>query len=326
MTTENIRLRSEFLNTQVIARNSGKRLGVVKEVLIDMDRREVVALGLRDNLLSVSGIPKYMYLNSVRQTGDVILVEDENVIEDISIEAYNKLINCEVVTEANQPLGRVRDFQFDRENGKVYSITIASLGIPQIPEQFLSTYELSMDDVVATGPNRLIVFEGSEERLTQITVGLLERLGIGRAPWDNEEAGYYPPTIASTNQLPTGEPTRPPIATPIPTRTPLREEERWDEDQWQEARVVPPVQQKAETVSYDEYEENNWGEPEGKEEEIYDVPVYEPVVPVEEASSNSSSSNDVWDDDESPQPYNPPPVNIPQKQVEKVPEYEEERS
>ncbi len=327
MTTENIRLRSEFLNTQVIARNSGKRLGVVKEVLIDMDRREVVALGLRDNLLSVSGIPKYMYLNSVCQTGDVILVEDENVIEDINIEAYNKLINCEVVTEANQPLGRVRDFQFDQQNGKVYSITIASLGIPQIPEQFLSTYELSMDDVVTSGPNRLIVFEGSEERLTQITVGLLERLGIGRAPWDNEEmGGYYPPTIASTNQLPTGEKERPPIATPIQTRTPLREEERWDEDQWQEARVVPPVQQQAETVSYDEYEDNNWGEPEGKEEEIYDVTIYEPVVPVEDTWSASNSSEDVWDDDESPQPYNPPPVNIPEKQVEKVPEYEEERS
>ena len=79
MTTENIRLRSENINTQVIARNTGKRIGVVKEILVDMDRREVVALGLRDNLLSVSGIPKYMYLSSICQTGDVILVEDEDV-------------------------------------------------------------------------------------------------------------------------------------------------------------------------------------------------------------------------------------------------------
>ena len=323
MTTENIRLRSEFINTQVIARNSGKRLGVVKEVLIDMDRREVVALGLRDNMLSVSGIPKYMYLDSVRQTGDVILVEDENVIEDVDIEAYNKLINCEVVTEANQPLGRVRDFQFDGQNGKVFSITIASLGIPQIPEQFLSTYELSMDDVVTSGPNRLIVFEGSEQRVTQITVGLLERLGIGRPPWENEEDSYYPPVIKAENQLGTGMPERPPITTPIDTRTPIREE-RWDEDELQEARVVPPVQQKAEAVSYEEYEEDNWGETEAKEE-VYDVPVYEPVTPVKEVEY-SNSSEDVWDDDENPQPYNPPPVNIPEKQVEKVPEYEEERS
>ncbi|MEN9565638.1 MAG: hypothetical protein RLZZ69_834, partial [Cyanobacteriota bacterium] len=179
MTTENIHLRSEFINTQVIARNTGKRLGVVKEVLVDIDRREIVALGLRDNILSVSGIPKYMYLDSIRQTGDVILVEDENVIEDIDVEIYSKLVNCEVITEAGEPLGKVRDFQFDAENGAVNSIVIASLGIPQIPEQFISTYELSIEEVVSSGPNRLIVFEGSEERIEQISVGLLERLGIG---------------------------------------------------------------------------------------------------------------------------------------------------
>jgi sporulation protein YlmC with PRC-barrel domain len=184
MTTENIHLRSEFINTQVIARNTGKRLGVVKEVLVDIDRREIVALGLRDNLLSVSGIPKYMYLDSIRQTGDVILVEDENVIEDIDIEIYSKLVNCEVITEAGEPLGKVRDFQFDAENGAVNSIVIASLGFPQIPEQFISTYELSIEEVVSSGPNRLIVFEGSEERIEQISVGLLERLGIGRPPWE----------------------------------------------------------------------------------------------------------------------------------------------
>ena len=160
MTTENTRLRSEFLNTQVIARNTGKRLGVVKDILVDMDRREIVALGLRDNLLSVSGIPKYMYLSSICQTGDVILVEDEDVIEDIDVELYSKLVKCEVVTETNQPLGKVRDFQFDAEDGKVQAITIASLGIPQIPDQFVSTYELSIDDVVTSGPDRLIVFEG----------------------------------------------------------------------------------------------------------------------------------------------------------------------
>ncbi|MDJ0897972.1 MAG: PRC-barrel domain-containing protein [Xenococcus sp. MO_188.B8] len=320
MTTENIRLRSEFMNTQVIARNTGKRIGVVKEILVDMDRREIVALGLRDNLLSVSGIPKYMYISSVYQTGDVILVEDEDVIEDIDIEAYSSLVNCEVVTEANKPLGKVRDFQFDVVDGKVYAITIASLGLPQIPDQIISTYELSIDDVVTSGPNRLIVFEGSEERLTQITVGILERLGLGRSILDNEEEDYYPPTIKAENQLGTGVPERPPISTPVEAKIPVKEE-RWDEDEWPEARVVPPVQQKAETLAYEEYEEDNWGDTDIEDKKVY-VP-YEPEAPVKE-SQYIDSTEDMWDDDESPQPYNPPPVNIPEKQVEKIPEYEEE--
>ena len=318
MTTENTHLRSEFINTQVIARNSGKRLGVVKDVLVDIDRREVVALGLRDNLLSVSGIPKYMYLDSIRQTGDVILVEDENVIEDIEIELYSKLINCEVITEAGEPLGKVRDFQFDAENGAVNSIVIASLGIPQIPEQFISTYELSIEEVVSSGPNRLIVFEGSEERIEQVSVGLLERLGIGRPPWEKEEE-YYPPTVKAENRLGTGMPIRPPISTPpVDTREPVMEE-RWDDDQWQESRTAPPMRQQAQAIPLDDdYEENNWQD---AEPEVYDAQVYEPA-PVQEYEYDEATAEDVWDDDIKPEPYNPPPVNIPEKQ--KAPEYEEE--
>ncbi|MGF1540551.1 MAG: PRC-barrel domain-containing protein [Pleurocapsa sp.] len=316
MTTENIHLRSEFLNTQVIARNSGKRLGVIKDVLVDIDRREVIALGLRDNLLSVSGIPKYMYLESIRQTGDVILVDDENVIEDIDIEAYSKLISCEVITEAGEPLGKVRDFQFDAQDGKVSSIVIASLGIPQIPEQFISTYELSIDEVVSSGPNRLIVFEGSEERIVQISVGLLERLGIGRPIWEKDQEEYYPQTIKAENQLGTGVPVRTPISTPAPQREPVMEE-RWDEDEWQEARVVqpPPVRQQAEAVAYEEYEEDNWGGVE--DEEIYDAPVYEAKPEVKEYEYDAVASDDVWDDD-----IKPEPLNIPEKQ--KTHKYEEE--
>lgn len=319
MTTENIHLRSEFINTQVIAGNSGKRLGVIKEVLVDIDRREVVALGLRDNLLSVSGIPKYMYLDSIRQTGDVILVDDENVIEDIDIEIYSKLVNCEVITEAGEPLGKVRDFQFDAENGAVNSIVIASLGIPQIPEQFISTYELSIEEVVSSGPNRLIVFEGSEERIEQISVGLLERLGIGRPPWENDQEEYYPTTIKAENQLPTGTPLRTPISTPVDTREPVMEE-RWDEDEWQEARVAPPpMRQQAEAIPYeDEYEENNW---EDANPEVYEAQVYE-AQRVKEYEYEEVTNDDVWDDDIKPEPYNPTPVNIPEK--EKAPKYEEE--
>jgi sporulation protein YlmC with PRC-barrel domain len=261
-----------------------------------------------------------MYLSSIRQTGDVILVEDEDVIEDIDIEAYTKLVTCEVITEAGTPLGKVRDFQFDAEAGKVYAITIASLGIPQIPEQLISTYELSIDEVVSSGPNRLIVFEGSEERITQISVGLLERLGIGRPIWDRDEEEYYPQTVKAENQLGTGQVIRTPMETP-PQRTPIMEE-RWDEDRWDEQRVVvPPVQQKAETIAYDDYEADNWGDVPVEEEEIYDAPVYEAKMVNKEYEYNSSSE-DVWDDDIKPEPYNPPPVNIPEKQ--KAPEYEEE--
>ncbi len=317
MTTDLIRLRSEFLNTQVITRSTGKRLGVVKEVLVDIDRREVVSFGLRDNILALSGMPKYMYLSSVCQTGDVILVEDEDAIEDIEIDRYSSLINCEVITETGEPLGRVRDFQFNLEDGTVSSLIIASLGLPQIPEQVLSTYQLPIEEIVSSGPNRLIVFEGSEDRLTQLTVGLLERLGIGRPPWEREEEEmYYPPTAKPENQLGTGLPLAPPLVVPpVQQRIPVQEA-AWDEDEWEE--TAPPRRQ-AETVRYAEYddddEEGNWGD----SREDYPVANYETAPLVNETNYQYDDDNfedDVWDDDVKPQPLEAPKINIPDKKRE----------
>jgi sporulation protein YlmC with PRC-barrel domain len=333
MTTDNIRLRSEFLNTQIITRNTGKRLGVVKEILVDIDRREVVSLGLRDNLLSVSGIPKYMYLNSISQTGDVVLVEDEDVIEDVDVEAYNKLVSCEVITETGQLLGKVRDFQFNPEDGRVISIIIASIGLPQIPEQLISTYEIAIDEVVSSGPNRLIVFEGAEQRIVQVSVGLLERLGIGRAPWEREEEEIYSPPVAKPeNQLPSGVPIRPPVITPVKAKATIVEEDNWDEDEWQAAPSEPPLRRKAETVRYEEYEEDdveetNWSAEIERPQAKYEAPTYK-SKPSEPEYDYDDEAQDMWDDDSDPEPeaYNAPPLNISEKKKEKAPEYEEEMS
>jgi sporulation protein YlmC with PRC-barrel domain len=320
MTTDNIRLRNEFLNTQVITRNTGKKLGVVKEVLVDIDRREVVSFGLRDNFLSFSGMPQYMYINSIRQAGDVILVEDEDAIETIDIDAYSPLINSEVITETGEPLGRVRDFQFSLEDGKVSSIVIASIGLPQIPEQFISTYEISMEEVVSSGPNRLIVFEGAEERLRQITVGILERLGLGTPSWAREEEEGYPTAARPENQLPSGIP----IRTSIETRKPVVVEERWDEDEWEQQPIAaPPPRRQAEAMRYEEeyeedYEEDNWGEAKRERTARYE-PQREP-----DYEYDDDVRSDVWDDDVEPEPYKPTPVNLPDKKKEKTPEYEEE--
>jgi len=325
MTIDNTRLRTELLNTQVITRNTGKRLGVVKELLVDVDRREVVAIGLRDNRFSVSGIPKYIYLVNVSQTGDVILVEDEDVIEDVDVEAYSQLINSEVITETGEPLGKVRDFQFSPIDGRVSSIIIASLGYHQIPEQLISTYELSMDEVISGGPNRLIVFEGAEDRLTQLTVGVLERLGIGKPPWEKEEEeSYYPPVTPAENQLPSRIPIRTPIAERVEDKIPVSQE-NWSEDDWEETYTPPAPQKQAESIRYPEYEQDiedsNWGE---EEQENEPTPIYPPMSkkPDYDYDDYEEEPNDIWDDDVEPEPLQAPRINLTEKQ--KTMEYEEE--
>jgi len=320
MTSEQIRHRSDILNTQVITRDTGKRLGVVKQLLVDIDRREVVALGLRDNPISIAGIPRYMLLSSIRQMGDVILVEDEDVIEDIDVEAYSSLVNSEVITEAGDLLGKVRGFKFDSVSGKVFSLIIGSFGMPFIPEQLVSTYELPIEEIVSSGPDRLIVFEGAEERLQQLSVGVLERLGLGKAPWEREEeGGYYPPPVRVDNQLPAGVTTRPPVkAKPARTPKPLVETP-WNEDESDEPEPEPIPQRRPEPVYYDEMEEEtNWSEATTdrrdryyrQPEEVYDDDEYE--------------EEDVWEDAPEPEVYRAPRVNIPEKKRTPQPEYEVE--
>ncbi|BAZ20804.1 hypothetical protein NIES4073_16820 [Kalymmatonema gypsitolerans NIES-4073] len=328
MTSEQSIRRSDILNTQVITRDNGKRLGIVSQVWVDVDQREVVALGLRDSLISISGVPRYMYLNSINQIGDVILVDNEDVLDDVEVDLYSNLMNWEVITETGEVLGKVRGFKFNGETGKLYSIVIASLGIAQIPDQFLSTYEFSVDEIVSTGPNRLIVFEGAEERVTQLTVGVLERLGIGRAPWERdveeEYSTYTPRTVTPDKQLPSGVPLEQPKPKIIRTPEPVAQEE-WDEDYYEEERPQRQVMKarQYEPVQYEEEEEDNWSEATGKDR-------YQAQPKYDSGSYNNKSYADPYDDldddldrdawDDEP----PKPVNIPKKVKERQPEYEEE--
>lgn len=331
MTAEQIRQRSELLGTQVITRDKGKRLGVVSQLWVDIDRREVIALGLRENVFAIAGIPKFMYLKNIREVGDVILVDDEEVVEeDFDIEAYSSLINSEVITETGELLGRVRGYKLNTENGQVVSLIIASLGLPQIPEQLLSTYELPIEEIVSSGPNRLIVFEGAEERLQQLNVGVLERIGLGQAPWEREEEGmYYPPAISPANQL--GPGVR--VSTPEPvqrTTAPVIQQTWEEEEQWEQPMETPLRRQQVQPV-YDDYEEeeDNWGDDGDEYQEEYDY--QEKYVQVQSVRKkervpepeyeDDDMDSDAWADEEERTPYNPPRLNIPEKK--RIPEYEE---
>jgi sporulation protein YlmC with PRC-barrel domain len=311
---DQFRQRSDFLGTQVVTRTTGKSLGFVSQLWVDVDRCEVVAVGLREQLLPgvMSGTEHTMQLSSIRQVGDVILVDDDDVLEDdLNLTPYSTMINSEVITESGEMLGKLRDLKFDVVTGKLESIIIASFGLPKIPDQVISTYELPVDEIVSSGPERLIVFEGAEEKLVQLSVGILERLGIGRAPWERDDESEYIMPVSTANQLPSG------IQTPVEpmqqTRTPAVEE-RWTEDDWGEPEPISaePMPQRRAEMAYNEAplsEADNWP----------NQPVSPPPMSYE--TDTKDVTGDIWTDDE-PEPYKAPPVNIPQKK--KVTEYEEE--
>ena len=201
-------LRAELMGTQVITTDTGRRLGVVGEVVVDIDRREVVALGLRDNPLTrfLPGLPKWMPLESIKQVGDVILVDSlDSLSDNFTPERYGKVINCQVITESGELLGRVLGFSFDIETGELISLVMGAIGVPLLGEGVLSTWEIPVDEIVSSGTDRIIVYEGAEEKLNQLSSGLLEKLGVGGSSWDNREYSKYSANLVPVeNQLLSG--------------------------------------------------------------------------------------------------------------------------
>ena len=204
-------LRAELMGTQVITTDTGRRLGVVGEVVVDIDRREVVALGLRDNPLTrfLPGLPKWMPLESIKQVGDVILVDSLDSLNDnFTPERYSKVINCQVITESGELLGRVLGFSFDIETGELISLVMGAIGVPLLGEGVLSTWEIPVDEIVSSGTDRIIVYEGAEEKLNQLSSGFLEKLGVGGSSWDNREYSKYSSNLVPVeNQLLSGSET-----------------------------------------------------------------------------------------------------------------------
>ena len=202
-------LRSELMGTQVITRDSGRRLGLVGEVVVDIDRREVVALGLRDNPLTrfLPGLPRWLPLDQIRQVGDVILVDTlDSLSENFVPERFNKVINCQVITESGDQLGRVLGFAFDIETGELLTLVMGALGVPLLGEGVLSTWEMPVDEIVSSGPDRIIVYEGAEDKLKQLNSGFLEKLGVGNSGWEESERERYKVNLVPVeNQLTSGE-------------------------------------------------------------------------------------------------------------------------
>jgi hypothetical protein len=86
--------------------------------------------------------------------------------------------------------------------------------------------------------------------------------------------------------------------------------------------IAIPVRQRAETIRYQEYEEedepeaDNWGEVEREPVPLYEDPRSERDY------AYDNVDEDIWEAE--PEPYNPPKINIPEKK--KAPEYYEEEA
>ena len=192
--------RGQLAGKDVVTRTSGARLGVITRLWVDPDAWEVTALDVRprgsnplEALVSttIGGAVDHVLLSSLRQVGDVALVHDESAVERRwSSYGLSTVVGCDVVTERGVYVGRVRDFEFDPEDGLVQRLIVDALGLPAVPEGVVSAYAVDVSEILSAGADRVVVRDGAEARVEQLSQSLLQRLELTAPPWEEDLATY----------------------------------------------------------------------------------------------------------------------------------------
>ncbi|MGB7414948.1 MAG: PRC-barrel domain-containing protein [Thermosynechococcaceae cyanobacterium] len=199
LTQTQLHQRSALIGIPIFRRSDTQRLGVINQLWVNSDQRRVCFIGIRKHLLL--GPQHFTPLQSVDFEGETAWV-DGPMLTQLPVDFYTTIVGSEVITETGELLGNCRSFEFDLATGEIDALVIDALGLPLIPAQCSSTYELSAHEIASAGPTRMIVFEGTELRLMQLTVGFRERMGLYTPPWDAPETeNYIPTTWRTSNQM-----------------------------------------------------------------------------------------------------------------------------
>jgi sporulation protein YlmC with PRC-barrel domain len=155
---------SQVVGKNVITRTSGRNLGTVTELMVDVSRLEVVSLALEKKRNALASDPVgFVPLTALRQIGDVVLVHDETALNMMSAPdmQYNvrSLTGTEVFRD-QRSIGKVRDFSFSPDTGAVSSLTYDEFGLPLLPLAFFDCFTIPISDVYQVDPyqNKVVLW------------------------------------------------------------------------------------------------------------------------------------------------------------------------
>ncbi|MGF1604592.1 MAG: PRC-barrel domain-containing protein [Thermosynechococcaceae cyanobacterium] len=178
--------RSDLIGAPIVDRSDAKKLGIVNQLWADPTEQRVSVLGIRKRL--VVGQQHYVQLRSIDFDNETGWVDNGAIAHSPPLDqSLITVVGCEVITEVGEYLGKVRDLTFDPETGNLCFLVIDALGLPQIPVQLVSAYRLPVEKISSTTSTRIVVFEGTDCCLKQLTVGIREQMGWYMPPWQAEE-------------------------------------------------------------------------------------------------------------------------------------------
>lgn len=156
-----MKLASEIIGTEIFSRQENSVIGKVKEIIIDPENGNLVGFQLfgekikKDkNIVSALEVRHF--------DSEVLLVDSSNKIEPkeelpraygiVSDKIWIK--NCKVFNQNNDYLGRVDDFAFDLDVGKLTRIYVSKKGLGYI---FQRHFAFSYEQIIEIGKNKIIV-------------------------------------------------------------------------------------------------------------------------------------------------------------------------
>eukprot|EP00252_Welwitschia_mirabilis_P002132 TRINITY_DN1204_c0_g1_i3.p1 TRINITY_DN1204_c0_g1~~TRINITY_DN1204_c0_g1_i3.p1 ORF type:complete len:308 (+),score=56.28 TRINITY_DN1204_c0_g1_i3:156-1079(+) len=124
--------RSNLIARPVISKSSALRMGFVSQLFVNTSTWDVQVVEIRPNLLS--GEMNRFFLGNICQVGDVVLVENEDILDnEPRMVGLDSLIGYDVITQDKNYLGKVRDYKFNICLGSVSYLEFDFLGISFIP-------------------------------------------------------------------------------------------------------------------------------------------------------------------------------------------------
>lgn len=173
-------LRSQLASKQVVTRTDGRILGVVDYLIADPNTCMVIALSLKEPPMSDAlpgDAPRQIGLMSLKQISDVLLVHDDRVLLQQQLTVglgYVKMVGTVVKTADGKVVGKVRDFEFSPDDGRIAGLVIDALGIPALPVKLLGCSSVKIQLVQNITRNCITLSPGSEAYIQKLSTGLFD--------------------------------------------------------------------------------------------------------------------------------------------------------
>ncbi|KAL0021973.1 hypothetical protein WJX77_001457 [Trebouxia sp. C0004] len=140
----------------------------------------VVALSLQEPPSSDAlpgDVPRQIGLMSLKQISDVLLVHDDRVLLQQQLTVglgYVKMVGTVVKTADGKVVGKVRDFEFSPDDGRIAGLVIDALGIPALPVKLLGCSSVKIQLVQNITWSCITLSPGSEAYIQKLTSGLFD--------------------------------------------------------------------------------------------------------------------------------------------------------